>query len=100
MADVKVVTMKVDETREMSDMFRGFGSTLKTVSKTLEAISNALKTTAWISLSATAAAAAYIDHLQPHIKKAAEEMDAIAKDIEGAIKALHEGDYSGSRRFV
>jgi type II secretory pathway component PulF len=99
MADVKIVTMKVDEVREISNMFRGFGSTLKTISKTLEAISNALKLTAWLSLSAAVASAA-LDQLLLHIKKAAEEMDATAKDIEGAIKALHEGDLSGSQRFV
>jgi type VII secretion system (Wss) protein ESAT-6 len=95
-----VVKMNTPKMREIIEDFKFFEASLTGVSQTLEVTSNALRLTAWVSLGAAAAAAAYIDRIQPHVKIVAEKMGELAEDLKGAVTAYETGDLSGSKRFM
>ena len=94
------VFMDIPRVEQMSKSFQTFGTVLEGVSKSLLAISIAMKATAWLSFGATAAAAAYADRIRPNVDKAAKKMHELSGDITSAIKAYRDGDMSGSKRFV
>ncbi len=94
------VYMDIPRVEQMSKNFQTFGSVLEGVSKALLAISMAMKATAWLSLGATAAVAAYADRIRPNVDKAAQKMHELSRDITSAIKAYRDGDRSGSTRFM
>src|ERR1043165_8233229 len=94
------VFMDIPRVEQMSKSFQTFGSVLKGVGKALLAISIALKATAWLSLGATAAAAAFVDRIRPNVDKAGQKMHELSGDINSAIKAYRDGDLSGSKRFI
>jgi hypothetical protein len=94
------VFMDIPQVENMAKGFNTFGDVLDGASKALEAISISLKAAAWISFGATAAAAQYIDMIQPNVKKAADKMKELNGDITGAINAYRNGDTSGSNRFI
>lgn len=93
------VFMDIPQVEKMSKSFDTFGDILDAVAKTLQALSVVLKATALISLGGTAAAAAFIDRILPNVRRASTKMKELADDIQSAIKAYRDGDYSGSRRF-
>jgi hypothetical protein len=93
------VFMDIPAVEKMSKDFQTFGNILQGVSKTLQALSMVLKATAWLSLGATSAVAAFIDRIKPNVDKAAEKMHELSGDIQSAIRAYRDGDLSGSRRF-
>jgi len=93
------VFMEIPQVEQMSKSFKSFGDVLDGVAKAMEAISAALKASAWLSLGATYAAAMYIDRIQPNVKKAGDKMRELSGDLTSAIAAYRDGDYSGSRRF-
>lgn len=93
------VFMDIPQVENMAKSFQTFGDVLDGIAKAMEAISAALKASAWVSFGATAAAAAYIDRIQPNVKKAGAKMRELNSDLQSAIKAYQFGDYSGSRRF-
>ena len=94
------VFMDIPRVEQMSKSFDTFGDILQGVAKALLAISIALKAAAWLSLGATAAAAAYADRIRPNVEKAANKMHELSGDIVSAIKAYRDGDTSGSKRFI
>jgi hypothetical protein len=94
------VFMDIPRVEQMSKSFNTFGDILKGVAKALLAISIALKAAAWLSLGATAAAAAFADRIRPNVEKAADKMHELSGDITSAIKAYRDGDMSGSKRFI
>ena len=94
------VFMDIPRVEQMSKSFKTFGDVLEGVAKALMAISIALKATAWLSLGATAAAAAFIDRIRPNVDKAGQKMHELSGDITSAIKAYRDGDLSGSKRFI
>ncbi|MEJ5223918.1 MAG: hypothetical protein WHV44_05630 [Anaerolineales bacterium] len=94
------VYMDIPAVENMAKSFKTFGDILKGVSKALLAISIALKATAWLSLGATATAAAYADRIRPNVDRAAAKMLELSGDITSAIKAYRDGDMSGSKRFI
>jgi GTP1/Obg family GTP-binding protein len=94
------VFMDIPQVEKMSKDFQTFGDVLDAVAKTLEALSMVLKATAWISLGATSAAAAFVDRIKPNVQKAAAKMKELSGDIQSAIRAYRDGDLSGSKRFV
>jgi len=94
------VYMDIPRVEQMSKSFNTFGDILKGVAKALLAISIALKAAAWLSLGATAAAAAFADRIRPNVEKAADKMHELSGDITSAIKAYRDGDMSGSKRFI
>lgn len=93
------VFMDIPQVEKMSKDFATFGEVLDAVAKTLEALSMIMKATAWISLGATSAVAAFIDRIKPNVQKASAKMKELSTDIQSAIRAYRDGDYSGSRRF-
>ncbi|MGB8213737.1 MAG: hypothetical protein WCE68_09295 [Anaerolineales bacterium] len=94
------VFMDIPQVQNMAKSFNTFGDVLDAAAKALEAISISLKATAWISFGATAAAAQYIDMIQPNVQKAANKMKELNGDITSAINAYQNGDTSGSNRFI
>ena len=94
------VYMDIPQVEKMVKDFQTFGEVLDAVSKALEALSLMLKATAWLSLGATAATAAFVDRIKPNVKRASEKMRELSNDIRDAIKAYRDGDLSGSRHFV
>lgn len=94
------VFMDIPRVEQMSKSFQTFGSVLEGVAKALLAISIMLKATAWLSLGATAAAAAFVDRIRPNVDKLAQKMHELSGDITSAIRAYRDGDLSGSKRFV
>lgn len=93
------VFMDIPLVEKMSKDFKTFGDVLDAIAKTLEALSLLMKATAWISLGATAAAAAFIDRIRPNVKRASDKMKELSGDLTSAIRAYRDGDLSGSRRF-
>jgi hypothetical protein len=94
------VYMDIPRVEQMSKSFNTFGDILKGVAKALLAISIALKAAAWLSMGATAAAAAYADRIRPNVEKAANKMHELSGDITSAVRAYRDGDLSGSKRFI
>ena len=94
------VFMDIPRVEQMSKSFNTFGDILKGVAKALLAISIALKAAAWLSMGATAAAAAFADRIRPNVEKAADKMHELSGDITSAIRAYRDGDLSGSKRFI
>ncbi len=93
------VYMDIPAVEKMGNDFKNFGDVLNAVAKALEAISFVLKATAWISFGSTAALSAFVDRIKPNVQRAANEMIELSGDIQSAIRAYRDGDYSGSRRF-
>ncbi len=93
------VYMDIPRVEKMGKDFETFGDVLDAVGKTLEALSIVLKASAWLSLGATAAAAAFVDRIKPNVQRAAQKMHELSGDIQSAIRAYRDGDFSGSRRF-
>ena len=93
------VFMDIPQVENMAKAFNTFGEVLDGVSKAMQALSISLKAAAWFSFGATAAAAAYIDRIQPNVKKAGDKMRELNGDIQSAVRSYRDGDNSGSRRF-
>jgi hypothetical protein len=93
------VFMDIPQVQNMAKNFKQFGEVLDGISKVMEAIVTSLKGTAWLSLGATYAAAQYIERIQKAVKRAADKMRELSVDLESAIRAYRDGDFSGSRRF-
>jgi hypothetical protein len=94
------VFMDIPQVESMAKSFNAFGDVLDGVAKAMNALSISLKAAAWFSFGATAAAAAYIDRIEPNVKKAAAKMKELNSDVLSAIASYRDGDNSGSRRFV
>jgi hypothetical protein len=94
------VFMDIPQVESMAKSFNAFGDVLDSVAKALSALSISLKVAAWFSLGATAAAAAYVDRIEPNVKKAAAKMKELSGDVLSAIASYRDGDNSGSRRFI
>jgi hypothetical protein len=94
------VFMDIPQVESMAKSFNAFGDVLDSVSKAMNALSISLKAAAWFSFGATAAAAAYIDRIEPNVKKAAAKMKELSSDVISAIASYRDGDNSGSRRFI
>ncbi len=93
------VYMDIPAVEKMGNDFKNFGEILNAVAKALEAISFVLKATAWVSFGSTAALSAFVDRIKPNVQRAANKMIELSGDIQSAIRAYRDGDYSGSRRF-
>ncbi len=93
------VYMDIGAVENLAKVFKTFHDVLAAVEKVLTALSNALRVTALFSFGGTAAAAAYIDKIKPNVKRMADKMTELSGDIQSAIRAYRDGDYSGSRRF-
>lgn len=93
------VYMDIPQVQNMANRFKQFGDVLDGIAKVMEGLLTALRISAWLSLGATVAAERYVERVQKAVKRAAEKMRELHNDLESAIKAYRDGDYSGSKRF-
>jgi hypothetical protein len=94
------VYMDIPQVEIMAKNFNSFGEILDAAAKAMSALSSTLKATAWLSLGATAAAAAYLDRIEPNVRKASAKMKELSQDVVSAIRSYRDGDNTGSRRFI
>jgi hypothetical protein len=97
MADVSMDYGVVDN---MSKVFNTSSEILNAVAKALEIASSILKATAMFGMVGNLALARYLDNIKPKVEALANTSKELSGDLQGAIKALRDGDYSGSQRFV
>ena len=95
----ELVYMDIPAVKNISQQFGIIGDVLKTVAKTLEALSNILKTTAFIGLVGGMALAHIIDMVKPYIQQMADKCQELKKDVMDSVLAYERGDAQGATRF-
>lgn len=93
------VYMEVPAVRGMARNFNNISQVLRGVSKTLEAISNALKATAFIGLVGGYAVIHYIEIIKPQIDQMAQKTAELSSDLTASVNAYERGDQQGATRF-
>src|SRR5690349_1354139 len=93
------VSMDYGTVQKIADTFKTGADTLNKVNQALEAVEAILTATAFIGLVG-GAAAAEIENIRQNVSKVANICTTLDNDTVGAIKAIRDGDYSGSQRFV
>lgn len=93
------VFMNIPAVRGMAKNFGTISDVLKTVSKTLEAISNALKATAFIGLVGGFAVIQYIELVKPQIDQMSQKCAEMSSDLTASVNAYERGDAQGATRF-
>ncbi len=99
MAQTNEVYMDVPVVEGMAKQFMGFGDVLDEVGKSIGQLADVMKMTAWLSLGATAAIAAYLHAIEPNFKRAATKMRELSQDITDAVASYKKGDNTGSSHF-
>lgn len=94
------VFMDIPAVENMGKRFKAFGDILENIAKILKATITILKATALFGLVGNYALAAYLERIEPKVRKMAAKMDELSGDVNGAIKAYRDGDMSGSQRFA
>jgi len=94
------VAMDYEVVGRMAKIFATSGDVLKTVGTVLEIAAKTLKASAMFGLVGNLALAYYLDNIATACKRLSETCIEMDGDLQGAIKALRDGDYSGSTRFV
>lgn len=93
------IFMEVPEVRRFAARFRDISNTLQTVSKTLEALLQALKATVILG---PVGAAAYVQFtvFKQHIDKLANTCAEISGDLGESADAYEAGDMAGANLFA
>jgi len=99
MSSSEMVYMDTDAVRNMAKTFDTIGDVLDGVNKAMQALSTALKTTAFVGLVGGLAVAAYIDRIRPQVEKIAKKCEELSKDLNASVAAYERGDAIGSTRF-
>lgn len=94
------VYMDIPQVEAMGKRFKTFGDVLENIAKILKATITILKATALFGLVGNFALAAYLERIEPKVRKMAAKMDELSNDVNGAIRAYRDGDNSGSQRFA
>lgn len=94
------VFMDIPKVEAMSKRFKQFGDILEAIAKVLKTTITILKATALFGAIGNFALAAYLERIEPKVRRMATKMDDLSNDITGAIKAYRDGDMSGSQRFA
>jgi hypothetical protein len=94
------VYMDIPAVETMGKRFKTFGDILENIAKILKATITILKATALFGLVGNYALAAYLERIEPKVRKMAAKMDELSGDINGAIRSYRDGDNSGSQRFA
>ncbi|MCE7946734.1 MAG: hypothetical protein DYG88_04820 [Chloroflexi bacterium CFX4] len=97
MADV---AMDYEVVARMAKVFGTSGDVLKTVGTVLEIAAKALKASAMFGMVGNLALAFYLDNIATKCKTLSATCIEMDGDLNGAIKALRDSDFSGSTRFV
>lgn len=93
------VYMNVPAVRKMARNFSAISTVLKNVSKTLQVLTNILKSTAFVGMVGGYAVERYISTLKPQIDRMVKESAEISKDLRAAAEAYERGDAQGALRF-
>jgi biopolymer transport protein ExbB/TolQ len=93
------VYMDIPAVKGISKNFGNISDILKGVSKALEAISNALKATAFIGLVGGYAVVQFIEVIKPQIDEMVEKTAELSKDLAGSVAAYERGDAQGATKF-
>lgn len=94
------VSIDYEVVGNMAKIFGTSGQVLKTVGEVLKAVAMALKAAAMFGLVGNLALAWYLDNIGEKCKTLSETCNEMDGDLQGAIKAFRDGDFSGSTRFV
>lgn len=94
------VRMDYDAVQQLADGFRASADTLRAVDQALEVAVALLKSSVFLGLVGNMGMAAYLENIQPHLRRLAATCDELHNDLLGAIASLRDGDYTGSQRFV
>jgi len=93
------VYMDIPAVKNIANTLGKVSQVLKGVSKTLEALANVLKTTAFVGLVGGGAVLAVIEMIKPYIKKMADKSAELKKDVTDSVNAFERGDIQGATRF-
>jgi uncharacterized protein YukE len=93
------VYMDVPAVRKMAKNFGSISQTLKTVSRTLQALIAVLKSTAFVGMVGGLAVAHFMEVVKPHIDRIAEKCAELSKDLAASVDAFERGDTQGATRF-
>jgi hypothetical protein len=94
------VYMDVDAVSAFANTFDQIADVLKAVDTGLNAAIMTLKTTAFIGLVGGLAFAAYLEQIEPVVKKLANTCQELVGAVRSAVQAYVTGDTDGSRLFV
>jgi len=93
------VYMDIPAVKNIANTLGKVSDTLKTVNKTLEALANILKTTAFVGLVGGAVVLRVIETVKPYIKRMADSCAELKKDVMESVTAFERGDAQGATRF-
>ncbi len=93
------VYMDIPAVRNMAKRFTSIGETLKTVSRTLQALVNVLKSTAFVGAVGGLAVAHFMEAIKPFIDKMAQQCAEMGRDLDASVSAYERGDATGATRF-
>jgi hypothetical protein len=96
MADVQ---MDYGTVQTMANVLGTAAGTLSTVNGALATVSAILTGAAFLG-GVSAAAAVYVENVRQYVSTCSSMCNELSSDVNGAIKAIRDGDMSGSQRFV
>lgn len=94
------VSMDYEAVETMAQGFEQAAATLRNVDRALEVAIGVLKASAFMGLAGNQMLALYLEGIRPNVTRLAATCHELQMDLYGAIRALRDGDLSGSRRFV
>lgn len=93
------VQMDYGTVQTMANVLSTAGQTLSVVNGVLATVSAILTGAAFVG-GVSAAAAVYVENVRSNVNKVSGMCNELSSDVNGAIKAIRDGDMSGSQRFV
>lgn len=93
------VFMNVPEVRAIAKNFDVISDVLNMVGKTLEMLSNKLKSTAFIGLVGGTVVIKFLDTIKPFIDNTSKKCAEMSKDVNDSVDAYERGDALGAAKF-
>jgi hypothetical protein len=93
------VRMDYEAVGAMAEQFATSADTLHRLNRALETAITLLRLSAFVGNVGSTALAHYLEGIQPAIMRLAGTCEELSDDLVGAIRALRDGDLSGSQRF-
>lgn len=94
------VHMDYDVVEAIADQFDTAADTLHDMNRALETAISLLRVSAFVGNVGSAALAHYLGGIQPAVTRLAATCEELSADLVGAVRALRDGDVSGSRYFI
>ncbi len=96
----RIESIDYEAVAKIAQTFDGMGDVFRTAAKALEAAIIILKATAFISFGSTAALAAYLSNIKPHVEKLGNHAEELNKDLRNAIQQHREADQAAAGKFA